>query len=321
MHAIVVPRYGGPEVLTYEERPIPNPGPGEALVRITAIGVNFIDVYQREGKYEGALPFVAGNEAAGIVQAAGPGVDELKVSDRVAYCSVRGSYANYAVVHAARLVQVPPDIDDRTAAAAMLQGMTAQYLSASAYTIREGDVALVHAAAGGVGLLLTQMARRAGARVIGTAGTPEKAALAREEGAHDVIQYTTHDFETEVKRLTDGRGVNVVYDSVGKTTFEKGLNVLKPRGMMVSFGQSSGNAPAIEPLRLVKGSLYLTRPTLVDYIASTAELRERASAVFGMIERGELSVRIGATYPLAYAAQAHRDLEARKTTGKVILIP
>jgi NADPH:quinone reductase len=322
MNAIVVKQYGGPEMLAYESMPIPTLAAGQALVRIDAIGVNFIDVYKRMGKYPVNPPFVLGEEAAGTVQAVSPDVHGLAPGARVAYCSVLGSYAQYAAVPADRLVPVPDDVDDRTAAALMLQGMTAHYLSESTYPIQPEDTVLVHAAAGGVGLLLTQMARRhRGARVIATVSTDDKARLARDAGADDVIKYTEQDFEAEVKRLTDGAGVHAVYDSVGKTTFEKGLNCLRRRGIMVSFGQSSGNAPAIEPLRLVRGSLFLTRPTLLDYIVTTEELRRRSADVFAMVERGQLHVRIGAVYPLQDAAQAHRDLEARKTTGKVLLIP
>jgi len=322
MNAIVVKCHGGPECLAFEDRPIPQLGPsGRALVRISAVGVNFVDVYQRMGKYAGTLPFVAGSEGSGVVEAVSQDVAALKPGDRVAFCDVRGGYANYVLAPAERLVRVPPGVDDRTAAAVMLQGITAHYLSRSTYQIRSGDVVLVHAGAGGVGLLLTQMAHLAGARVITTVSTDHKAALSRDAGADDVILYTTQDFAAETLRLTGGAGVNAVYDSVGKTTFEKGLEVIRRRGMMVSFGQSSGNAPAIDPLRLVKGSLYLTRPTIADYIASTKELRERADDVFGMVERGELHVRIGHVYALRDAAQAHRELEARKTTGKLLLIP
>ena len=321
MNAIVVTRYGGPDVLAYESMPIPTLGAGQALVRISAIGVNYVDVYKRMGKYTGNPPFVLGEEAAGEVQAVSPDVKGLASGTRVAFCSVMGSYAQYAAVPADRLVPIPTVIDDRTAAALMLQGMTAHYLSGTTYTIRSGDTVLVHAAAGGVGLLLTQMAHHRGARVIATVSTEEKARLARDAGADDVIRYTEQDFEAEVKRLTEGAGVHAVYDSVGQTTFEKSLNCLRRRGIMVSFGQSSGNAPAIEPLRLVRGSLFLTRPTLVDYIVTRQELVERSAAVFEMVERGELHVRIGAVYPLQEAAQAHRDLEARKTTGKLLLIP
>jgi NADPH:quinone reductase len=321
MNAIVVKRFGGHEALVYESVPTPAPGAGQALVRIHAIGVNFIDVYKRTGKYQGAPPFILGEEAAGVVEAVGPEVQGLAQGERVAYCTVMGSYAQYAIVPADRLVPIPKDIDDRTAAALMLQGMTAQYLSTSTYPIQRGDAVLVHAAAGGVGLLLTQMAHQRGARVIATVSTEDKARLARDAGADDVIRYTEQDFEAEVKRLTGGAGVHAVYDSVGQTTFEKGLNCLRRRGTMVSFGQSSGNAPAIEPLRLVRGSLFLTRPTLGDYIVTAHELRQRSADVFRMVERGELRTHIGGVYKLEDAAQAHRDLEARKTTGKLLLIP
>jgi len=321
MDAVVVTRYGGPEVLAFESLPIPTIGSGQALVRLTAIGVNFIDVYKRIGKYPVNPPFVPGEEAAGVVQAVSPDVKDLAPGTRVAYCGIVGSYAQYAAVPADRLVPIPQGVNDQTAAAVMLQGMTAQYLTTSTYEIRRGDTVLVHAAAGGVGLLLTQMAHNRGARVIATVSTGEKARLASAAGADDVIRYTEQDFEAEVRRLTNGSGVHAVYDSVGLTTFEKGLNCLRRRGIMVSFGQSSGNAPAIEPLRLVRGSLYLTRPTLVDYVVTTEELRRRAREVFGMVERRELSVRTEHVYKLADAAQAQRDLEARKTTGKLLLIP
>jgi NADPH2:quinone reductase len=321
MNAIVVNAYGGPEALLYQDMPIPTPGAGEALVRISAIGVNFIDMYQRMGLYPGPLPFIAGNEGAGRVEAVAPGTTGVRIGDRVAFWNVRGSYAGYVAAPVEKLVKLPNAIDDQIAAAALLQGMTAHYLTRSTYPIQKGDAALVHAAAGGVGLLLTQMAHHIGARVFGTVSTDEKAALARDAGADEVIIYTRSDFESELKRLTSNAGVHVVYDSVGKTTFEKGLDCLRPRGMMVSYGQSSGKAPAIEPLRLIKGSLYLTRPTLGDYVATPEELRRRASEVFDMIGHGELHVRIGRVYKLADAAQAHRDLEARKTAGKLILVP
>ncbi|HLN46950.1 MAG TPA: quinone oxidoreductase [Magnetospirillaceae bacterium] len=321
MNAIVVNAYGGPEALVYQDMPIPTLGPGEALVRVSAIGVNFIDIYQRMGLYPGPLPFIAGNEGAGRVEAVASGAAGASVGDRVAFWNVRGSYAGYVAASVGKLVKVPNDIDDQSAAAVLLQGMTAHYLTRSTFALHKDDAALVHAAAGGVGLLLTQMAHHLGACVFGTVSTDEKAALARDAGADEVIVYTRQDFESEVKRLTSNAGVHVVYDSVGKTTFEKGLDCLRPRGMMVSYGQSSGKAPAIEPLRLIKGSLFLTRPTLGDYVATPEELRRRAGEVFGMIERGELHVRIGHVYKLADAAQAHRDLEARKTTGKIILVP
>ena len=322
MHAVQVAEYGGPEVLAYRDIPVPEPGIGQVLVRITAIGVNYIDTYKRTGVYKNNLPLTLGEEAAGVVEAVGPDVTDIKVGDRVAYSSVTGSYAEYAAVPAARLVPVPDGVDDRIAAAAMLQGMTAHYLTTSTYPIQAGDTVLLHAAAGGVGLLLTQMAKRRGAKVIGTVSTEDKAKLAREAGADEVILYTQTDFETQVKFLTSGAGVNVVYDSVGKDTFMKSLECLKPRGYMVLFGQSSGVVPPFDPNTLqFKGSLYLTRPTLVHYIADRAALLSRAGEVLNWIAKGELKLRVEHTYPLSQAAQAHRDLEARRTTGKVLLVP
>jgi len=322
MKAIQAKQTGGPEVLQFVDLPIPQPKPNEAVVKISASGVNFIDVYEREGRYKVPLPFVLGQEGAGAVTAVGPEVKSVKPGDRVAWSSVRGSYAEYAAVPAERLVQVPQGVSDQQAAAAMLQGMTAHYLSHDTFPLKRGQTALIHAAAGGVGLLLVQMAHNIGARVIATVSTDEKAKLARQAGADEVILYTQTDFEAETKRLTDARGVDVVYDGVGKTTFEKGLNVLRPRGVMVLFGGSSG---AVAPFDLVqlsqKGSLYVTRPTLAHYIAATEELRARSSDVFKMIAEGKLKLRIEHTYPLADAAQAHRDLEGRKTTGKLLLIP
>jgi NADPH2:quinone reductase len=322
MKAILVSRYGGPEVMEYTDVPTPEPKPNEALVRIAASGVNFIDVYNREGRYKVSLPFILGQEASGTVQAVGAQVATLKPGDRVAYTSVLGSYAQFAAVPADRLVKVPDQVNDHQAAAAMLQGMTAHYLSYDTYPAKKGDVALVHAAAGGVGLLLVQMLHNIGVRVIGTVSTEEKARLAKEAGADDVILYSKADFETETRRLTAGRGVDVVYDSVGKTTFEKGLNVLRPRGMMVLFGGSSGPVAPIDPILLTqKGSLFLTRPSLSHYIITSEELQKRAAAVFNMIAVGKLKLRIQHTYKLADAQQAHRDLEGRKTTGKLLLIP
>ena len=322
MKAIQAKQTGGPEVLQFVDLPIPQPKPNEAVVKISASGVNFIDVYEREGRYKVPLPFVLGQEGAGAVTAVGPEVKSVKPGDRVAWSSVRGSYAEYAAVPAERLVHVPQGVSDQQAAAAMLQGMTAHYLSHDTFPLKRGQTALIHAAAGGVGLLLVQMAHNIGARVIATVSTDEKAKLARQAGADEVILYTQTDFEAETKRLTDARGVDVVYDGVGKTTFEKGLNVLRPRGVMVLFGGSSG---AVAPFDLVqlsqKGSLYVTRPTLAHYIAATEELRARSSDVFKMIAEGKLKLRIEHTYPLADAAQAHRDLEGRKTTGKLLLIP
>ena len=322
MRAIRVHGYGGPEVLTWEEQATPSPEAGQALVRLEAVGVNYIDIYHRTGLYKNPLPFTLGLEGAGVVEGVGPGVSEVRVGDRVAYQGVQGSYAAHALVPAARLVVLPAGLDARTGAAAMLQGMTAHYLVHATYPLKPGETALLHAAAGGVGLLLIQMAKRRGARVLGTVSTPEKARLAKEAGADEVIQYTTQDFETEVKRLTGGRGVQVVYDSVGKTTFEKSLNVLAPRGTLVLFGQASGPVPPVDLGILAgKGSLYVTRPTLGHYVATREELLRRAGDVLGWVQAGELTLRIEHTFPLARAAEAHRALEGRRTTGKVLLIP
>jgi NADPH2:quinone reductase len=322
MRAIRVPQYGGPENMKLEELPTPKPAPGQALVRLEAAGVNFIDVYQRTGLYKGPVPVPLGLEGAGVVEEVGAGVTTVRPGDRVAWTGVPGSYATHNAVPADRVVTLPADLDARTGAAAMLQGMTAHYLAHSTYPLKPGDSCLVHAAAGGVGLLLCQMARRAGARVIGTVSTEEKARLAREAGAHEVILYTTRDFEAEVKRLMDGKGLQVVYDSVGKDTFEKGFNCLAPRGYMVLYGQSSGPVPLFDLQVLnAKGSLFLTRPSLNHHILTREELLRRAGDVLGWIHRGELKLRIGATFPLAEAAEAHRQLEGRKTTGKVLLIP
>ena len=322
MKAIRVHATGGPEVLKYEEVPRPSPGPGQALVRIEAVGVNFMEIYQRTGLYRVALPFIPGMEAAGTVVEIGPKVTTVTGGQRVASTSFAGAYAEYAVAPADRLVVLPDGVSSRLGAAVMLQGMTAHYLVHSTYKLSREDTCLVHAAAGGVGLLLCQMARRLGARVLGTVSTEEKAALAREAGAHEVILYTEQDFEVETKRLTGGAGVQVVYDSVGKTTFDKGLDCLARRGMMVLYGQSSGPVAPIDPQVLNhKGSLFLTRPTLVHYIATRAELLERSSAVLGWVADGTLKVRIGREFPLAAAAEAHRELESRRTTGKLLLIP
>jgi NADPH2:quinone reductase len=322
MKAIQVRKVGGPEALELVELPVPEPKANEALVGIKAIGVNFIDVYFREGRYPSQLPFTVGQEGAGIVKSVGSAVTTVKPGDRVAYTGLQGSYAEYAVVDASRLVVIPDALDFESAAAAMLQGMTAHYLLYDTYPLRSGETALVHAAAGGVGLLLVQMAKNIGARVIGTAGSEEKAALAREAGADEVILYSTHDFEAEAKRLTDGRGVHVVYDGVGRSTFDKDLEVLRPRGYLVLFGGASGAVPPFDPILLSrKGSLFLTRPTLAHYIATREELVHRADAVLSMIASGKLKLRIAHKYPLAEAQQAHRDLEGRKTTGKVLLIP
>jgi len=322
MKAIRVHGPGGPEALRYEDVPQPAPGPGEVLIQVQAAGVNYIDVYQRTGLYKVALPFTLGQEAAGVVTALGSGVTEVKVGDRVAYTHVMGAYAEYAVVPADRVLVLPDGVSTKQGAAAMLQGMTAHYLASTTYALRSGDTCLVHAAAGGVGLLLCQIARLRGARVLGTVSTREKAELARQAGADAVILYTEQDFETEAKRLTNGAGLQVVYDSVGKTTFEKGLNCLTRRGMMVLYGQSSGPVGAFDPQVLSqKGSLFLTRPTLGHYIATRTELLERAGEVLGWIKSGRLKLLIQHEFPLAQASEAHRALEGRKTTGKVLLIP
>ena len=322
MKAIRVTSFGGPEVLRLEDVPIPAPGPGEVLVKVEAAGLNFIDVYHRTGLYANPLPFTPGPEGAGAVAALGPGVSGFRPGDRVAWASGLGSYAEQVLVPAAHLVPVPSGVDTRTAAALMLQGMTAHYLSESTYPLKAGDTCLVHAAAGGVGLLLVQMAKRRGARVFGTVSTDEKAALARGAGADEVIRYTQQDFLAEVKRLTEGRGVQVVYDSVGQATFEKSLDCLAPRGMLVLFGQSSGPVPPFNPsLLAAKGSLFLTRPTLFHYIADRASLEARVAHVLGAAASGRLKVRIERTFPLAEAAEAHRTLEGRKTTGKALLLP
>ncbi len=322
MKAIQVQQVGGPEVLQLVDVPTPQPKANEALVEINAAGVNFIDVYYREGRYKAATPFISGQEAAGVVVEVGSDVRNVKKGDRVAYTGVMGAYAEYAAVPADRLVHIPQGLSDRDAAAAMLQGMTAHYLAYDVFPLKQGDTALVHAAAGGVGLLLVQMAHQLGTRVIATVSTEAKAKLARDAGADDVILYSQSDFEAETKRLTGGKGVDVVYDSVGKTTFEKGLNLLRPRGMMALYGGSSGPVPPLDPIILTqKGSLFLTRPSLTHYIATREELEKRAGAVLGMITAGKLMLRIEHVYLLSQAQQAHRDLEGRKTTGKLLLLP
>src|SRR5215213_419966 len=322
MQAIQVSQTGGPEVLTPVDIPVPSPKPDEALVQIKAAGINFIDVYIREGRYPTPLPFVSGQEGAGVVTEVGSEVTTIQPGDRVAYTSVLGSYAEYAAVPASRLVKVPVELDFEQAASAMLQGMTAHYLVHSSYPLKQGETALIHAAAGGVGLLLVQMAKKIGARVIATAGTHDKAQLARDAGADECIVYTEADFESETRRLTDGSGVHVVYDGVGKATFDKDLNVLRPRGYLVLFGGSSGAVPPFDLIKLSqKGSLFITRPTLAHYTATREELEWRANEVLQSIARGELKLRIHKLYPLAEAAQAHRDLEGRKTTGKLLLQP
>jgi NADPH:quinone reductase len=322
MKAIQVQQPGGVEALQFVDIPVPTPKPNEAVVKIAASGVNFIDVYLREGRYKSPLPFVNGQEAAGVIAEVGAEVKTVKPGDRVAYVSVLGAYAEYAAVPADRLVALPAGVSERDGAASMLQGMTAHYLVYDTFALKPGQTALVHAAAGGVGLLLVQMAHNIGARVIGTVSTEEKAKLARDAGADDLILYTKSDFEAETKRLTGGKGVDVVYDSVGKTTFEKGLNVLRPRGMMVLFGGSSGVVPPFDLIQLsTKGSLFVTRPTLAHYTLTRDELMRRAESVFGMIADGKLKLRVEHTYKLENAQQAHRDLEGRKTTGKLLLIP
>jgi len=322
MKAIRVHQYGGLEVLSYEDVPLPEPGPGEARVKIEAAGVNFIDIYHRTGLYKSPLPFTLGVEGAGVVDAVGPDVSDLQVGDRVAYAMSQGSYAEYAIVPAWKLVPLPAELDFHRAAAVMIQGITAHYLTHSTYPLSPGDTALVHAAAGGTGLLLVQMAKLRGARVIGTVSTEAKAALAREAGADEVILYTQSDFEAEVKRLTDEQGVNVVYDSVGQTTFQKSLNCLKPRGYLVTFGQSSGPVPPFDPLLLsAKGSLFVTRPNLAHYVATREELLGRANDIFNWLTSGRLKVRVEKTFPLVEAAEAQGQLAARRTTGKLLLIP
>ena len=321
MKAVRVHAHGGPEVLSVDDVPVPEPGPGQARVKIAAAGVNFIDIYHRKGLYRGQLPLTLGQEAAGTVDALGDGVTEVQIGDRVVYASVQGSDAEYAVVPAARLVPIPSGVSFEQAAAAMLQGLTAHYLATSTFPLKPGDTALVHAAAGGVGHLLVQIAKLRGARVIGTAST-SKLELARTAGADEVIDYTKEDFEAEVKRLTGGQGLPVVYDSVGATTFDKSLRCLRPRGYMVLYGQSSGPVPPLDPQVLNSGgSLYLTRPTLGHYIATREELQQRADELFGWIAAGQVEVRIDKSFPLAQVAEAHRYLEDRQTKGKVLLMP
>lgn len=322
MKAIRVHAPGGPEVLTLEEVADPVPGPGDLLIDVEATGVNFIEIYNRSGQYPTPTPFTPGTEAAGIVRAIGPGVTDFAVGDRIVSQNVKGSYAERAVVPAEKAVRVPDGVDPKLAAGVFLQGLTAHYLVTSVFPLAKGHYALVHAAAGGVGLLLCQMAKRRGAIVIGTASTPEKRAMAKSAGASEVIDYTTQDFAAEARRITNGVGVDVVYDSVGRTTFDKSLDALRPRGMMALFGQSSGPVPPMDPQILNrKGSLFLTRPSLNAYIATRDELTWRAGEVLGWVNDHELAVRIGAEFPLARAADAHRALAGRQTTGKVLLIP
>ena len=320
MKAVRVHAPGGPEVLTYEDVDVPKPGPGEALVKIEASGLNYLDVQYRIGRLKVPTPFVIGSEASGVVTEIGAGVADVRVGDRVAYAMSLGSYAEYAVVPAWKLVTVPEGVDMQIAAGVMLQGLTAHYLTHSTFELKAGDTALVHAAAGGVGSVITQVAHLLGARVIATAGTDAKAELARLAGANDVIVYTKQDFEAAVKRLTNGRGVDVVYDSVGKDTFDKSLNCLRARGMLVLFGFSSGMVPPFDPAILgIKGSLFLTRPGLNQYMATRDELLMRATKIFEWLASRALKIRISHTFPLADARTSHEQLEARQTTGKVIL--
>lgn len=322
MKAIVIKKFGGPEVLDYIDTETPSPKAGEALVKLHAIGVNYIDVYHRTGLYKLPLPLIPGSEGAGTVEQIGEGVTEVAVGDRVAYTMSPGSYAEYQSVPAGRLVRIPEGVDFQAAAAAMLQGMTAHYLTTSTYPLKKGDKALIHAAAGGVGLLLIQIVKRIGAKAIGTVSTEAKAKLAREAGADEVILYTQQDFEEEVRRITDGKGVQVAYDSVGQTTFLKSLKCLAPRGMLALFGQSSGPVTGFDPALLAQGgSLFLTRPSLFHYTATREELLWRAGDIFNWIQQAELKLRIERTFPLAEAREAHTQLEGRKTTGKILLIP
>lgn len=322
MKAVRIETHGGPEVLRVVELPTPKPGPGQVLVGIEAVGLNFIDTYQRSGLYQLPLPAVLGQEGAGRVVSLGADVKTLKVGDRVAFAHVMGAYADSVVIAADRLVPVPDGVTSQVAAAVLLQGMTVQYLVTDTFGLKPGHTCLIHAAAGGVGLLLIQVAKLKGANVIGTVSTPEKAQLARGAGADHVINYVEEDFEPAVRQLTGGRGVQVVYDSVGKTTFAKSLNVLAPRGMLVTFGQSSGAVPPFDPLLLSqRGSLFLTRPVLGHYIATRDELLARADETLGWVADGRLKVRIDSEYPLAAVADAHRRLESRKSAGKILLIP
>ncbi len=322
MKAIIIQQHGGPEQLKLAEADQPSAGAGEVLIRIEAAGVNYIDTYHRTGLYPADPPFTPGMEGAGVVEAVGAGVEGFAPGDRVAYGMSRGSYAEFAAVPAWQVVAIPDSVDYPTAAAAMLQGMTAHYLTHSTYALKQGDTALVHAAGGGAGLLIVQMAKLRGARVIGTTSTEEKAANARRAGADEVILYTKQDFLAETKRLTGGKGVDVVYDSVGAATWEKSLDSLKPRGMMVTFGNASGPVPDMKPLILSqKGSIFLTRPTLFHYCSNREEVLSRTTDILTWIAAGKLSIAVHKTYPLAEAEQAHRDLEARKTSGKLLLQP
>ena len=322
MKAIQITMTGGPEAIHAVELDRPAPAAGQVLVEVKSIGVNFIDIYYREGVYAAPLPLTLGQEAAGIVVAVGGNVERFRVGDRVAWCTSLGAYAEFAVVPETALVAVPAKVTFEQAAAGLLQGMTAQYLCTATYPLKAGDTALVHAGAGGVGLLLTQMAVEAGAHVISTVSTPEKAKLAREAGAHDVILYSQEDFEPAVKKITGGRGVDVVYDSVGRDTFERSLKCLRHRGMVVLFGASSGSVPPFDLIQLsLGGSLFLTRPSLAHYVESSEELEARSADVFHRIERGTLKLRIDHSFPLAEAAKAQEALKSRATTGKLLLVP
>lgn len=322
MKAIRVQQTGGPEVMELADVPVPQPKPVEALVRVSTAGVNAIDGYFRDGRFRTPLPFIPGQEGAGVVTAVGAQAKTVKAGDRVSWSGVLGSYADFVVSPEEHLVPVPETLTDQQAAAAMVHGLTAHYLVNDAHKLKAGETALVHAAAGGVGLLLVQMARAVGARVIGTASSEEKAGLARAAGADEVIVFTKHDFEAEVRRLTEGKGVEVVYDGVGKATFEKNLNVMRRGGMLVLYGMSSGPVLPVDPARLSeKGSLYMARTTLAHFTATRDELLARTRGLFGMIAEGKLKLRIAKTYPLADAPQAHRDMEARKVAGKLLLIP
>ena len=322
MKAIRVQHTGGPEVMELSEFPVPQAKPTEAVVKVSAAGVNSIDGYFRDGRFRTALPFTPGQEGAGVVTSVGTQTKTVKVGDRVAWSGTLGSYAEYVAAEEEHLVPVPPSLTDQQAAASMMHGLTAHYLVNDAHKLKAGETALVHAAAGGVGLLLVQLAHAMGACVIGTASSEEKGRLAREAGADEVIVFTQQDFESEVKRLTGGKGVEVVYDGVGKATFEKNLNVMRLRGMLVLYGMSSGPVPPVDPAKLSeKGSLYMARTTLAHFTATREELLARTSAIFGMIAEGKLKLRIAKTYPLAEAAQAHRDMEARKMVGKLLLVP
>ncbi|MGE0450537.1 MAG: quinone oxidoreductase [Vicinamibacterales bacterium] len=322
MKAILVEQTGGPEQLTVRDVPIPKPGPSEVLVKVAVSGVNFIDVYYRNGVYKAPAPVALGSEAAGLVEALGSEVTGFAPADRVAYAMTRGSYAEYAIVPASQLVKVPDEVPLEEAAAALLQGMTAHYLTRSVYPLKRGDRCLVHAAAGGTGALIVQMAKQQGATVFATVSTSEKAAIAREAGADEVILYGDQDWVAEVRRMTSGEGVDVVYDGVGRSTFERGLDCIRRRGTMALFGAASGPVPPFDPILLnTKGSLFLTRPTLAHYIATRDELEWRAGDLFGMIGAGRLRIRIDETFPLVRAADAHRALEGRKTIGKLLLVP